>query len=867
MSSFVLVASLLFGSSAAIAKLPEAGAEMAFDGHTLPIVRVQQGTLGQELNIPATSLSDALIALSQQTGLQITAQSSSIASIRTQAVRGRLTARQALDSLLQGTGLSASRVGDVGFVVTLPPVAVAQAIELQGIVVTARRTEEDVASVPGSVVVLGGEELERSNLDSTDQIISRLPNVSFTENATPADLNISIRGISNLVGPSASAPTNGVFLDGVLLNPTDSSIAINPKLLDIERVETAFGPQGTAFGRGTIGGAINIVPRKPTDKLEGSLTAEGGSYPTGELKAILNMPLLSDGLLSARLVAFGAIDEGFIDLPNIPISSRDNNRREESGVRLSLQSKPTDRLTLFASVSTDLTEYVTANSATTESVDRGDPETLVNTVGAKNDELRRSQYTGRVSYQFDALKLISTTAYHESKIRQSGDSDNTSLDFLFGESSSTQDSFSQEFRFEGTEVALPLNAGKVSTNLGVSFSKTKGTTTNFLDPGQDAFSLIAPGLLTLGNVQNLIGLGILPAGFDLQSVADQQIQLAFFAANLTDDGSTVLTPATQDVSNFGIYGDVRWRPINPLEITVGARFSRDTVDVTGQTVSSGLTSAVFPTIASFENEESFTAITPNASIRYQWNDNLSTYFSFSTGYRPGGFSTNLVGTQSFDEEKAKSYEIGFKSSWFNRRLQLNASGFILNYEDIQVTTAQVVGGGTAVVLAVENAATARSIGSEIGIIALPFEGLRLDAQYGINDARFTDFTDSPFGDLTDRRLPNAPLHTFSLTAEYQHPDEVFPGYKAFVRAEYSFKSGFSNLLDPSLLTFDSYDVTNFRIGLRGQNLTITAFVENAFDEVYSTGSTSLTAAGLAGVPVNVDVGPTRRFGVVAKARF
>ena len=167
---------------------------------------------------------------------------------------------------------------------------------------------------------------------------------------------------------------------------------------------------------------------------------------------------------------------------------------------------------------------------------------------------------------------------------------------------------------------------------------------------------------------------------------------------------------------------------------------------------------------------------------------------------------------------------------------------------------------------VDNAAEARSIGAEIGISALPIDALRIDTQIGINFTEFTDYRDSPFGDLTDTRLPNAPVHTLSIVADYEHPREILLGARGFVRAEYSFRSKFKDDLDPDAISFDGFDVLNLRLGLRAERFTLEAFVENALDEVYATG----TAAGVVtdfGGPTIVEVGPTRRFGIRGRVRF
>ncbi|MEM9011158.1 MAG: TonB-dependent receptor [Pseudomonadota bacterium] len=719
-------------------------------------------------------------------------------------------------------------LGLPGAAQTTAPEDPATALVLDPVVVTARRTEELLEDVPGSVVVITGEEFERSNLTDTTSVVERLPNVTFTESASPIDLNVSIRGITNLIGTGASGPTNGIFVDGVLLNPTGGTSGINSTLVDLERVEAALGPQGTAFGRGTIGGAINFVTKKPTDEFETILNLEVGSYPDGDAQAIFNAPILDDGLLSARLVAFGGANDGFIEFP--PGNEPDTVGRDNVGVRLSLRSRPTERLTLDGSISFDRTEFDGSNSATITSVEAGNPISGGDFV--EENSLERILIAVDGTYDFDIGTLRSKTSFYQTDVFTFDDTDFTGADFAIGTGILAEQAIAQEVRFESRAFDLPATAGEFAFNVGTSFSFNDFAVASILDPGADAFALIG---------EELIGIP------------------------LPDDGSTSTLSSEQEVFNFGLFGDVRWRPVPKLEIAAGARFNFDRVTESGETVSTGLSAFVFPNVPFESGEESFTAVTPNASIKYDWSDDFSTYFAFSTGFRAGGFTASVAGFDSFDEERVRSFEAGFRARFFDGRLAISGSGYLLDYEDIQVSISEVV--DLVTVLTVDNAASARSVGSEIGIAAAPIDGLRIDAQMGLNFSKFTDFTDSPFGDLTGTRLPAAPVHTLSVTADYQHPQDLLPGIQGFVRAEYTFRSSFANLLDPDLLTFDGFDVLTFRTGIRGERVELEAFVENALDSVFPTGSTSLVAAGLVGAPVNVDVGPTRRFGLRAKLLF
>ena len=773
----------------------------------------------RDFDIQPQLLSSALLDFRLQSGLQVAYRTDDVGELRTQGLTGSFTPEAALQRLLAGTGL-AYRFTAADTVTLQRAVADQDSgpVRLAPVTVTARRTEELLQDVPGSVVVLTGEELERSNIDTTTDALSRLPNVGFIGGFEPDNLEISIRGISNTLFGRASAPTNGVFADGILLNPSGNRAGINPNLVDLERVETIFGPQGTAFGRGTIGGAINFVTRKPTDEFEASLETELGSYPDGRATAIVNAPIVEDGLLSARLVAFGGISDGYIDFENE--GDPDSIGNDDVGGRLSIRSQPIDRLTLDASVSFDRSEFDARSIVALDGLN-GNLATGADFV--EENSLDRLLASLQWTYDFDVGSLRSTTAVFRTELDAADDRDSTESDFFEQYLTLEERSVSQEFRFESEPFTLPWQAGKLAVNLGSNISFTESRSSDLTDPGEDAFAL-------------LIG--------------------------RSDDGSTTTTRREQNLFNLNVFGDLRWRPIPDLEIAAGARVSRDRVRQNGETLSSGLTALSVPPEPFNSDEAVFTSVTPNVSIKYDWTEDFSTYFAFATGYRPGGFQQGLFGFRSFEEETARSFEGGFRASLFDDRLRVNGSGFLIDYDDIQVNAFDTVGRLTDTVI--RNAAGARSVGAEIGISTQPLEGLRIDAQNGLTFAKYTDFTDAPQGDLTGTRLPLAPVHTVSIVGDYEHPREILPDARGFLRVEYSYRSSFTADTSQDNPTLDGFDIVNLRLGLRGERFGVEAFVENALDERYATNA----AAGAFGIgPATVVAGPPRHFGVRARLQF
>ncbi|MEM8838074.1 MAG: TonB-dependent receptor, partial [Pseudomonadota bacterium] len=783
------------------------------------------------IDLPAQSLANSLVSLASQTGVDIVAPGSLVSDRTAPALSGAFTPEEAAQTLISGSNLDV-RTGSTGsLIITRLEASEDDAdVLLDEVLITTRRTAEDIRDVPGSVAVVTGEEFERSNTGNTAETVLRVPNVSLNGNS-PGEINLSIRGISNTIGSLATGPTNGVFQNGVLLNPTGTTSALNGSTVDLERVEVAFGPQGTAFGRGTIGGAINFVTKKPTNEFEASFEGEVGSFPDGRGTAIINTPVFENNLLNARLVAFGGASDGFINFDSI--FGPDSNTNNEAGFRFSLRSQPTDRLTLDTSVSYDFTRLDADRSATLESIAAGDPTTLATFID--EDSIERLLFSFEGVYDADIGSIKSTTSFLRSEFKVNEDSDFTPLDFLSGPTDVDERSIAQEFRFESESFSLPESLGAASFNLGTSISFNENSIVSVTDPGADLFAfLIAPGV--------------------------------------PDDGSTAVTTSLQDVFTFGVFGDVRWNPIERLELAAGARFSLDEVTVDGETISTGTTAFLVPPSPLQTGSETFTSVTPNASVKYDWTDDFSTYVAFSTGFRPGGFGASIFGFTTFEEERARNIEGGFRARLFDDKVSVSGTGFFIDYDDLQVVALDIVGG--LPVETVTNAASARSVGAEIGVAVRPIDGLNIETQTGLNFASFTDFTAAPDfdldgtpDDLSGTALPNAPRFTTSIVGDYQHPAEIFPGASVFVRAEYSFRGSATILLTPADATADSFSLLNLRAGLRGDNFSVEGFVENVLDATTVTGASPIAVAGPLGLDQELVIGPTRRFGVRGKITF
>ncbi|MEM8790950.1 MAG: TonB-dependent receptor [Pseudomonadota bacterium] len=781
------------------------------------------------IDVPSQPLASAIAELGRETGLQVGITRELASQQVSTAVVGTMTPREALSALLVGTDVRAESLGEDGVVLTstVAPDVEDGAVVLDQLLVTARRTEESIFDVPASVIVFSGDQLEQSGIENTREVIQATPNVSFTGGGTSSTIQPSIRGFSNTVGASATSPSVGVFVDGVIANPSSVLAGIGQSTLDLERVETVLGPQNNNFGRGTVGGAINFVTRKPTDEFEASFEGEIGSFIDGKGTLILNQPLLDDGLLSARLAFSGSASDGFVRVAG---EGPDELGSEDYNLRFSLRSRPMDRLTLDGSFSFDRSEFDEFGAATFASITAEDPVFPGGSIGEQSSE--RFLIKGDAAYDFDVGTVILRGSYLKNDVEGPSDADFTPLDALTTITDTETDAISGEIRFQGEEFTLPGGLGTASVNLGASVSFIDVSSDGFSDPGQPAFDFFFAGTPLAGAL---------------------------------DDGSSFATIFDQEVFSFGTFVEGRWAPIPRFELAAGFRFSLDAVEQSGETVSTGLTSFIIDPVPEATDSETFTAFTPNASIRYDWTDDISTYFSFTTGFRAGGFFTlpDPFGLATFDQEDATQFEGGVRGSFFDDRLFVSASGFLLNVDDFQTTVFTDIAGVTFV--AVGNA-DARSVGAEVQLVARPIDGLTLSANYGYLDAEFTDFTDSPEGDLTGTRLPASPEHTVNVSAEYAHPvDALFAD--AFIRGEFTYQTDFLDAPGTVLPELDEFGFFNLRAGLRGDDFQVTIFVENLLDEGYATSAALPVIPGLPGAETVGVAGPERRFGISGKWFF
>jgi iron complex outermembrane recepter protein len=236
------------------------------------------------------------------------------------------------------------------------------------------------------------------------------------------------------------------------------------------------------------------------------------------------------------------------------------------------------------------------------------------------------------------------------------------------------------------------------------------------------------------------------------------------------------------------------------------------------------------------------------------------YGSVGRGYKAGGFNpASPTGSEAYGEEETWHIETGVKTSWVGGRLTANASLFYIDWSGLQLN---VPNPAVPAQFFIRNIGSATSKGFELELNARPHPNVDLFASFGLTNARFADNTLSGGVDVSDRKLPSAPDHTFSFGA--QGSKDLKKGLSLYGRAEVWFNGGFE-YDDPNTQRQKAFSLTNFRGGLRGRYAFIEGWIKNAFDTHYipiAFAYGSFAPSGFVG-----EMGPPRRIGVTLGVTF
>ena len=597
-------------------------------------------------------------------------------------------------------------------------VAVSNAVEIEEIVVTAQKRAESSQDIGLAVTVLDSDKLVNSDVNNIQDIQTLAPSLQVGESFGFAQ--VMLRGIGTDNPFAGGDPSVGMHFDGVI---TGQSSAQFGSLFDVERIEVLRGPQGTLYGRNTTGGSINVITNKPTEELSGYARATVGSHDLIKLEGAVAGPLSENllGRLAVRSLDRGGYGENIANGSDIDdadqLSLRAQlqwNISDSVSLRLAAESHEEDDanyIPKFRSASYDPAPLPALAPQPSTGVRAADPRDINSNVNLQNIR-EQSSYTAEFDWDInDVFSLVSITNYQEFEKIPQADFDMTSDDFYIWSESFDTEQFSEELR-------LNFDGEKLRGLVGLYYYKEDISSDNRLD-----LDLVPPFVADLN------------PGLRGCTFADNSSNQILGAP---DENLCFLFRGTSSTEAYALFANAAYDLTPTLTLTVGARYSDETKE--GDTTH---WTAPGAPLLTFADEKSFSEFSPSVRLEWDASDDVMLYASFSEGFKSGIFLTGQR-TPVLDPELVDAYELGMKGLFFDRQLQLNASAFYYDFQDLQQGRS-VPAGTSGFTLVYENAASAEIKGFETEFTWLPTETLEVFGSATFLNAEYDDYiTTDPF---------------------------------------------------------------------------------------------------------------------------
>jgi outer membrane receptor protein involved in Fe transport len=775
-----------------------------------------------DFDIPAQSLSAALIQFSHQAKIQVIA-SDNISQQTTQGITGQHTVREALKQLLGATGLGYRVVGDSSITIvrdakttlstsggagaetaaasyptgtaagasqgTVLEGSVVDKAVLEEVIVTANKRSERLADVPMSAVVLSGQRLTESQATTLQDIVNRVPGLQLVSDS-PVDNQLIIRGIS--IGFGAINSSVATYVDEVPYTSEgpfagSSNLAPNLDTYDLARVEVLRGPQGTVYGANALGGLLKYVTNlpDPTQFSASFLTGVSSALHGGvgyEAHGMVNLPL-SD-TLALRVVANDNRFPGYIDDPS----------RGQS--QINSVDRYGGRASLLWQAESSFSVRLTAQYQHLEAHDTGDVDV----------------YPGSLQPIFGDLKQEKLIAQPQ---RVDNEIYNATINWDLGRASLTSSTSYSEANPTLTQDLSWALGSYVSSLLGANYGTALATS----EPVHSFTQEVRLAWRNDATWDWMVGGYFTDEGaHEIQATPPIDLNTGRILYNL--QSSLGVYDITSTYRELAAFGDVNYHITPAFEVGLGGRYSSEKQSYHQQ--NDGLVTGT----NNFTTHSDQDAFTYSADAKYKFNPEAIVYLRVASGFVPGGPNDALPGSplpETFHSSTTTNYEGGIKGAAMDGRLNYDFDVFDVEWKDIQLIAA--ING----LYGVTNGGAARSRGVEGAVSYVPIHGLFLSANAAYTDARLTQDTPASVNGIAGDRLPESPFFSSTLSASYEHPlSSAIVGFGG-IDWHYTGDRLSEFAVGAPRQTLPSYSMVDLRAGVRVKAYELTLYVKNAGD--------------------------------------
>lgn len=727
----------------------------------------------------------------------------------------------------------------IGVIVQLSDSAAAQESErglvLEEVIVTAQKREQSLQDTPIALTTFDSSAIEGYGIKNVSDIGLFTPNVNITKSpGGSAGATISVRG-SATVNPAVTwEPTVGIYLDGVFLGKNIGGVF---DIAELERVEVLRGPQGTLYGKNTVGGAINLITRKPGDEMGGKARLTAGNFDLFEGQVSVDTGAFGSvgqglGQFRANFSYLKADRDGFYDNENIdPFAGFNPLVSSASTSEFSDQDDEVYRIDLVLAVTEDFeARYVYDYS------DRDNKPTLGQLSNVSQAGFDAADAAGQAGGRTSALApLLGAYASELGKRPDEVGNDNAGFER------------SETF---GHALTLDYDAGNWG-NFGDVHLKSitslreldyedlidiDGSTLDLFHSGRDIdYEQISQEFQLVGKTENtdyVVGL------YYFSEEADVVNPISFF--NFNGVGApTDVNEYGMDNSSVAVFGQVDWHPIDRLTLTAGVRWTEEDRE---QNIFHPNTSGTGMRIDPVKADDDWDNVSLTFVAGWDLTEEINVYAKAAEGWKSGGFNgeapTRDAFMQSYDPEEVLSLELGVKSRLLDNRLQVNAAVFHNSIEDMQFSVFQ---GGSAAISNVDNAGEATITGFELEAVGQLTESLRLTVAYGYLDTEYDEFIENGIDVKDQKDFQFSPRHTASVAADYVIGSWSWGVLDAHI--DWSFKDEQNPYTSPAqnaVTKVDDYKIVNARLALsevkvgKDNSLKFSLWGKNLTDEEYNT---------------------------------